>query len=225
MSLLDIIPDYREALVAEQFRRDAAFLPVAEQIAGFALRPVRLRDYVALRLCRSPFLVATGSPAQPQDVANFLWLLSPDYVPGVNPVERQEHARRCRRIFFPRSQPRWLRFGWMCRDVEAANARRFKNFSAIVTAIEDFVENTMADGVCAGGATGASYYSDAAGICGLLAREYGWSEEAVLDLPLTRIWQYLNEIKRSHGAKVSLNNPSDHVRARWLASINHSRAS
>jgi len=40
------------------------------------------------------------------------------------------------------------------------------------------------------------YYSDAASLCGMIAREYGWKESDILGLPIKRLFQYLNEIKK-----------------------------
>ena len=68
------------------------------------------------------------------------------------------------------------------------------------------------------GRSSISYYSEAASICAHLAREYGWTDEHTLDLPMTRIFQYFNEIKQAKNSRVPLCNPlSDEVKARWQA--------
>ena len=64
-----------------------------------------------------------------------------------------------------------------------------------------------------------SYYSFGASFVDCLAKEYGWSEAAILDMPLKRLFQYLKVISRRNG-ETTFFNPSDKVRGKWLAQLN-----
>ena len=70
-SLYDQIPGYREAVARETVGRDAAYLALPRLVAGVALRPLTLRDYLRLSVEGSPF-VAGGKPGR-DDVCFLLW--------------------------------------------------------------------------------------------------------------------------------------------------------
>lgn len=65
------------------------------------------------------------------------------------------------------------------------------------------------------------YYSDPAYFCACFGREFGWCQEEVLNMPLKRLFQYLNEMKKYHGSPVPLCNPSDSIRADWMRGMNN----
>ncbi len=70
-SFRDGIPGYLEAVARETVGRDAAYLRLPRLVAGFALRPLTLRDYLRLSAENSPF-VAGGRPGR-DDIAFLLW--------------------------------------------------------------------------------------------------------------------------------------------------------
>src|SRR5438046_741906 len=92
------IPGYAVAVLKEQFSRDVAFLELNESVAGFELVPLTLRHYLILRSTRNPIL--WGDLPTPNQLFNFLWLLSPEYN-GPQTRARKRFQRRCRKIFFP----------------------------------------------------------------------------------------------------------------------------
>jgi hypothetical protein len=130
--------------------------------------------------------IAGGRPPNVDDITNFLWLLSPGYEP----------SRLAKRWFFLR------------------RLRRL-DYREIVPAICDFVHRTFEDSP-GGGAGGKSYYSIGAALVGIIASEYGWSEAAILDLPVRRALQYRNEITQRKYPKAVLFNPSDSIIGGWL---------
>ena len=206
--LVELIPGYRAAVDTEQLSRDASFLPITETVGGFELRPLTLRDYITLRMMRSP-LICGGTPS-PGQLAAFLWLLSPSHRPGLTLgafLNRRLFLRRCK-YFLPSSN-------------RADRPERMANAARLLVAIRAYVEEAFQDRPPTK-ARGwiEDYYSDAAALCGMLAREYGWSEKAVLDMPMKRIFQYLNEIKAANGSKSPLCNPSDRIKSEFMAKIN-----
>lgn len=93
------------------------------------------------------------------------------------------------------------------------------NFISSVEAIDEFVKESFQDSPPGTGVTGVSYYSFAASIVDVFAKEYGWRESEILDTPLKRVFQYLKAISRRNGETVFFN-PSDKVRGEWLAAVN-----
>lgn len=215
MALFDEIPGYREAIQSEVLIRDASFLPVTETLCGFEVRPMLFEDYLALRLVRSPFLV--GGEPTPADIRSFMWRLSPDYHPTAHKA-RRKLMRRLMDVL-PPPEPilpfRWCARRWARRAVSA-----FGKQGELLIAIRAYVEDAFQDWPSSKseGET-VPYYSDGVAIVATLAREYGWSEDAIMRLKMKKLLQYLKEIRHHAGAKV-LFNKSDLVKSRWLESQN-----
>lgn len=93
------------------------------------------------------------------------------------------------------------------------------NYRQIVEAIDEYVAESFQDAPPSNGVEDVSYYSFAAGLVDLFAKEYGWTEKDILDTSVKRLFQYLKAIARRNGEKVFFN-PSDRVRGEWLASVN-----
>jgi len=214
---IDEVPGLKLALEREAFLRDAAFLPVNESIAGFEAVPMTLREYGLLRLMKSPLLAFTlPTPVQ---LTQFLWFLSPQYTP-VNGKTKQRFLRRCRRYFHPPATP-WTRIKFLRRRWERKTLKQLKAFSDVVACARHYVADTFQDrpGNPMGVEVEPDYYSDAASLCGMIAREYGWKESDILGLPIKRLFQYLNEIKNAHGSQAFFA-PSDRLKLEWARSQN-----
>lgn len=82
----------------EDSLRETAFLPLTVQINGVTVKQFTLRHFTILSKIRSPFLV--GGPVMGEDIATFLWVVSPQY--SAEP-----------RIFVPKS--RWRRWRMKAR--------------------------------------------------------------------------------------------------------------
>ena len=137
-------------------------------------------------------LQAVGNPfvacgvPEAADVAAFLWLVSPGYDPRA----------RLRRWFFIR------------------RLRRMP-YLKLVEGIESWLAESFQD-TQGGGKAGPTYFSFAAALVGLIASEYGWSESAILELPVKRALQYRNEIQRRNNPNAPMFQPADRVINRWL---------
>jgi len=205
------LPAYRDAVGREGFVREAAFQEVTENVAGFECRPLRLRDYLALRATQHPLLI--GGEVSPGQLLGFLWLLSPGYDPS---------AARLRKKFYRRSglvppkKPllrlpglmrlwRWRTLSVLERAGEVLSAAR----AYIDEALQDWPGSTMQG-------QDAVYYGEGVAICARLGREYGWAEDLVLDLPMKRVLQYVKEIVSLDRGPAALANPSDQVKADFI---------
>lgn len=67
---------------------------------------------------------------------------------------------------------------------------------------------------------GKAYFSTAAGLVSMLAREFGWDDEAILEKPVARLFQYQKAILHRYRPDLPLFNPSDALISRWLAKRN-----
>ncbi len=221
-SVLDI-PGYAEAVIQEQVLRDAAFLGLKESIAGFQVMPITVWHYIALRLARNSVFLQEETPS-PEDLANFLWILSPQYRPESR-ILKWLFFSRCKRIFGP---PKFLPLvntrGAKAR-FNVRNRQRLINGARVLGEAKAYVAAAMQDRPPSKSINGfePDYYSDGALFCSLFAREYRWSESEILRMPIKRMWQYLNEIRRNRNPKAILCNPSDVVMADWIRSRNQNR--
>ncbi len=188
MSLIDYnaIPGYAEAVKAEQANRDLAYLKDCPPICGVAVRHMNARHWILLAGCGNKFI--TGGRPAIEDVAMFLWFLSPAY--SVTPEDRDVFvAAICHRLVL----------------MEA------------VGPIREYLDRTFQD--CAQGGAGDSKYYTApiASTVDLLAREYGWTDEHILEMPLARLFQQLRRIEMRYDRKKPQFNRSDKLVSDWLA--------
>lgn len=93
------------------------------------------------------------------------------------------------------------------------------SFRESVEAVDAFVKESFQDSPAESGVETVSYYSFAASIVDVFAREYGWTEREILSAPVKRLFQYLKAIARRNG-ETTLFNPSDKVRGDWLLEVN-----
>ncbi len=189
-------PKYLEAVEKERVNRDASFMPINERIERFEVRPMSLRHFLILRTIGSPLL--GGRIPTHLEVAAFLWVLSPDY--SRCPKQRNKFMAKCRKAFVP---GRFFK------------KRKLQTAVSVINAAHKYVDETFADKPASqrGAKIEKEFYSDAAAVCARFAREYGWDDEATLDKPMKRIFQYFKE-QEAHrcykaGTKPVLFNPSE----------------
>lgn len=215
------LPEYLTALERERVGRVLAFHPIHDCIAGFEIRPLTLRQYSLLRLVDSPFVPPFETPT-PQQLIQFLWILQPCFGPGEGD-EKSDFFQRARELFIPPPPPRWWNGILLKRWYLKRKACELHEAKAIA-AIRQFMEETLADRPESSGNFGPDFYSDECSIIGALSRENGWSEDAIMGLPLTRIFQHLKRIHETilveNGLPVLLSNPSDEIIQRHLAAEN-----
>ena len=191
---LNDVAGYADAVARETFLRNAAFVPVPESVCGIECSPMTLGHLATLQAVGSPF-VCGGAPSW-QDVLAFFCVVSPHAGrPGT--WKRRRFLARCKKLPF----------------VITTDPPTFP----AVDAIAEFCADAFADAPGGnGGKSSRNYYSLAAALVGLIAREYHWPEADILNLPLKRLWQYRQEIMASKGEAPILFNPSDKLVQRWL---------
>jgi len=170
-SLQDLIPGLREA--DEEYRNLAleAFAGVEPKIAGvIEILPLTARMLLELEGAECALVTGCGRAADETDVALFLWRCSPHYERGNETL---------RRFFIGSLAP--IPFGLARDDILAYLERALAGMP--------LVKNSSS------AASGVSAWPSH--LVHLLAKEYGWSEEYILDLPLRRLFQYVNRILES----------------------------
>lgn len=220
------IPGYAEAVHRERLNRDAAFLNVPLDVAGFDVAPITLRKYLLLKVTGSSFL--TGETPTPCDVISFLWLMHPGYVVTIKPFQVKAYQGIVRRslAFMAPEVPRFKN-RFTARSYERKLRNSLIALTKIVIAIRSFVDEQLQDYPAKSGnvrGEAPSYYSNAAYLCGLFGKNFGWTDDYVLDCPMPRILQYLNFIRQANGSNAPLFNPSDKVTGRWLSEQNKATA-
>lgn len=211
------IPGYVEAVLKERQIRDAAFLPVNENIDGFEVVPMTLQQYDILRFTGNPILQKEGIPS-PRQLVNFLWLLNPAYRAGISAPPW--FLKKCRAFIMPtppilKTETAMLIYG---RKVESA----MQGAVEIIALCRQFVEEATMDFPSSGSKSTKSYYSDIAGLCHIFAIKYGWDDEKTLRTPLKRLLQYSNAMKEASD-KTAVSNPSDRVLGAWISETNRRR--
>jgi hypothetical protein len=165
----------------EDYWRDYAFLGLTEElrIAG-QKHPVRVRQLTLrmfIQLCAVRSPFLVGGRVGPEHVAQILWRLSPEYGKSA----RQE-------------------FVATVADLP---------FTATTRAITRYLDRMLIDKPPQSGKSNGSRpdTSFAASMIHQLAKEYGWSDEAILDLPMPRLFQYMRKIHRGYDPDLLHFNP------------------
>lgn len=180
------IPEYAEAREREETARDAAFVLEHDDICGVPVKPLSLRHFTLLVAIGSPFVCAGELTAT--EAARFIWIVS---------------AVRCR------------------NDTAQARDRFLKsirglNFVHACQGISRYLDEAFQDSPGGGSSNRPLSTSFAAVLVDMIAREYGWRESDILDMPLRRLFQYLRCIRHHHDPDAVFVNPSDAVRRRWV---------
>lgn len=188
------IPGLAEAIEAEQRARNLSFLPFAEPICGIEQMPLTFRRFFLLELAQSPF--AVGGIAGPGDIALFLWIRSPQFKAG------NDWLTRWRRRRFIRS----------CRNIPFVDA---------LEACRKAVDEAFQDGPSASGKgeSGAPAALLAMAVHNI-ATAYGWTEETILDMPISRALQYARLIQLARDPEAPAINASDRIVSEYLRKRN-----
>ena len=197
--LLDVVPDYREAIDEEQAIRSAAYLPMTESILGVDVLPMTPEHFVILSNSDCGFF--RRRLITEIDVGLFLWALSPRYRPITNFWDRWQRRRFLQSV-------------------------RKLNFDESKKAIFAYLEETFQDAPgTKEGKWNVPYWSFCASLIDLFAEEYGWTDERVMGAPLKRLYDLQKIITRRRNPNAIQFNPlSDAVRSKWLKMINEKNA-
>ena len=219
---------YIEAVESERIVREVPFIlfndwPMLESVAGFQCVPLTLPRYYTLRMAASPFLSSRATP-ETSDICAFLWIVSPEFVPG-DTVAQKRFMLRCKKFIAPR--PPLFETKRAIRKFDAACFDALMEEAKAVLAIREYMAEAMQDApepAAINGIREPDYYCDAAGICAALGRHLHFSERDTLAMPLKRIFQYLKNIREfvaaSNGKDHLMSNPSDDIIQRHLELAN-----
>ncbi len=199
MDLLDQIPGYREALDRESQSRRGAFLGLPEIICGLSVLPLTLSHLLLLQFAGSPFIL-TGRTPTPGEIAQFLWIVSPQY----------DRVRELPADTWEFRRTRW-RFLRSIRKLD---------YVSVCKSISVYVDESFQDSPGGSGENRIEHYSGVASIVAAIAAELHWSEAEILRIPLKRIFQYQRCIIKRHDSKAIFFNPSDRIRGEWLSMLN-----
>lgn len=203
------IPGLREAIERETQKREFDFLGAPELLCGIEVMPLSIRRLLRLQAVGSPFLYTAATDVDPSDVAMFFWSLSPNYERAMMIRQSCELVSMSLGSFaFDHIRQRFVR-----------RLRKLK-LDESSAACRQFVADAFEDAPGSSGVDGPTYYGWPAGYVGLLATEYGWTEDEILDLPLRRLWQHVRRLTLRHDGSATLFNPSDKVRGAWLREQN-----
>lgn len=209
------VPGLAEARQKEALLRDRAFLPIEPAIAGIPVKPFCLRHLLALDYLKNGFVVPCQFERPSERVAHaiqFLGIVSPlsDIAPG---------AFLGLRV--------WFR-GYIARRF----IRRVLKASAaeVFTGIAAYLDEAFYD--CPRRAPGSSsQFSQIASasfmasmVDDLIGAGYAWSEEAIFNLPLVRLWQYWRMSLKRLDPDLTMSNPSDRLSDEYIARLNAERA-
>jgi hypothetical protein len=190
--VLDKIPGYRAALAKaaarEEAARDLAFIDCPLAVCGEPIAQLTLAHLVVLFAVRSPFFY--GGVIGPEHVAQFLWILSPGYLPADRAARRAFNQRIGRVIPFQKSRAE----------------------------IDVYLDQVFLDRPGGGGVHGIAITSFVANFIDELAHEYGWTRQQIMAEPLAAIYQYLRRIERRHDPQaVFFNKFTDEVKRAFHA--------
>lgn len=209
MDLLVTVPGLREAIERETEDREFDFLDAPELLCGVEVMPLSIRRLLRLQAVNSPFLYKVETYDFPEDVAVFLWALSPNYERALRVRQWCEmFSFTLGRVVFGRIR---LGFVRQLRKLKLGDAAK---------ACRHYVTRAFEDSPGVSGVVGPNYYGWPAGYVGMLVTEYGWSEASILDMPLRRVFQYVRRIILKHDSDAVMFNPSDRLRGEWLKQQN-----
>jgi hypothetical protein len=194
----EYLPRLAEAREQDRENITRAFLPVVVPLGSFKIVPLTIERLLWLETAESPFLTGERDPTK-EDVLAFLWICSPDFRVGY------EYGRRfCRRHFFIRWRMYAVKISELIMDaVEMMGSVSGKGDGAAMS--YDWLP-TFIDGV---------------------ASQYHWSENEIMNIPLTRVGYYvkammsrMNAMTGSKGGGLAKFSPKqDAIKAEYLRAV------
>jgi hypothetical protein len=171
------------------------------------VRPLTLAKFAFLHARGSPF--ARGGVPTAEDVALFLWMVSPAY-------DRAMHWQNALTPFSWRLGRAGL---WLTRYCFVRRLRGLR-MAETVQAINAWLDEALRDAPKGGGSIGPAYWSAWAHYVGVTACETGFSERALLTMPTKRLFQYFRIALKRIDPERHLFNASGELIAGWLSRVN-----
>jgi hypothetical protein len=167
--------EYSQAVYRESALREAAFLPITLDIAGVTVKPLTPRMFIVLDFLQSPFVTAKNE-LDAGDIANFLWVVSSEYEIN-NPTKKEEFLQK------------------IVAEVDVETC--IKDISIYVQ--EAFIDApsipVITDKSPHQKQNNIPFFAWVVNYIDVLAHEYGWDDEKILDMPFNRLFQYLKAIE------------------------------
>ena len=186
LNALPPIPGYAEACRREQDNRNLAATLSTVPLCGLAAAQLTPKHLTLLALCGNSFV--QGRVPQPEDVAMFLWFVSPEYCTD----------RRKRDKFIERGVARL-------------------KYRESVAEISEFLDRTFQDAPATGGGEDRpQYIAPVVFLVDVFASQYGWAPETIMETPLAFLFQCLNAIKMRLNPRAIMFNPSDSIKSKHL---------
>jgi hypothetical protein len=189
--------DYREAVYRESAIREVSFLSIDLDICGVEVKQFTPKHFIFLDFLQSPFTTGKDTITI-EDVIQFLWIVSKDYVDN-SPQKKEEFSKKL----------------------------LDKDLNKLVEEIDQYITDAFADrppkmDMPKGKETQIPFFAWVCSYIDLLASEYGWLDDNVMNMPIARIFQYAKaiEARKSYmaGTKPCLmNNMSDNVKVQIRA--------
>lgn len=196
--LYDLIPGLKE--VEDAYRADGyeAFAGVEAPIAGTVeILPFTPQMFLELDGADNGCVVAKGKAIMPADVLIFLWRTSPKYCR--DPEKRRLYFLSVTDVVYDAA----------VSDIQKYIIRAWQGMPLWIT----------------NGKASPSVAQWPSRLVHMFAKNYGWSEEYILNLPFRRLWQYANRICESADPKFKeICGAGQKVRSEWLKARNASKA-
>jgi len=185
-----------EAQELDRRKASLAFLESIKLIGGFEVSPLTLRRFLYLEVRKSPFLGGSDKPLSKEDVVSFLWAMAPEF--ELSDKKRDKFKRK---HFF-----KFL--FWQKIAVEMG--------SYILKMIEEEqVPTAQAESSSSLSSNWVAKLVDGA------ASQYGWTEDQILDLPLSRCMAYMKAMaaRLSGEPQAEFSSNADEVRHWYMTQI------
>lgn len=198
------IPGWDEAHARQRERREEAFLDLERPLGetGWHAAPLTPWRLNQLLLAENWFAGARQTPVPtPVDLADYLWVCSPEYRPR-DLAQRRRIRKRLGKT----------------RDIRP-----------LIAAIrEHFAASTADFGGSGQAAPGAAeeYWSWLAALTHLFGQEYGWNQRETMHTPLAVLAQLQRIIHKTRDPKAPLSNPeTDRLKVQFLEELNAAKKS
>jgi hypothetical protein len=191
-TLYELIPGLKEAEERYASAQLEAFVGIEPSICGVILvNPFTPQMYIELEGCGNAFF--NDKEISPEDVAAFLWRISPQY-------KRDDKAGR-------------LAFLALIGVLPGQGA---------VDELFEYKRRAWAAMPKATGSLhSASMGSWVSTLVHAIASKYHWPEQEILNMPFRRLWQYLNRIKEEANDRyVEKCDEAESIKAEWLKNKN-----